>query len=140
MVYILPIPSLTRIHVYRLGTGKYKAPAFTIATGQEECNTCKAMINFENKAGTPHSKAPAKGDKYGCNELNPRFKSMCEGFSQYLSECPSNMHNICHQDVGGSEVLRAPCPVYLQCYYCLRINPLYCLFTEGTEGTVPEIW
>jgi hypothetical protein len=129
-------PNAQKVPHNWLGAGKYQAPKFTIATGQEECNTCKAMIKFDSDAGKPSSSEPQKGDKYGCSKLNPRFKSMCEGFSQYLSECPSNMHNICHQDIGGSEVLRSPCPAYLQCYYCLRINPLYCLFTEGVHDGV----
>ena len=51
----------------------------------------------------------------------------CTGYAAYLRQCPSFVHNICHEDIGGSERLRAPCPDFLKCYYCLRINPLYCL-------------
>ena len=55
----------------------------------------------------------------------------CRGYLHYLIDCPSFVHNVCHEDLGGSERLRAPCPDHLKCYYCLRINPLYCM-------TIPE--
>eukprot|EP00750_Incisomonas_marina_P017685 INCI2341.2.p1 GENE.INCI2341.2~~INCI2341.2.p1 ORF type:complete len:142 (-),score=25.69 INCI2341.2:114-509(-) len=61
-----------------------------------------------------------------CMGVDEKYLAMCEGYAVYLSECPSFLHDICHEDVGGSELLRSPCPDYLKCYYCLRINPLYC--------------
>ena len=63
--------------------------------------------------------------------IKPQYADMAAGFQSYLTTCPSFKNNLCHEDLGGSERLRSPCPVYLQCYYCLRINPLYCLSGEG---------
>lgn len=62
-----------------------------------------------------------------CEGINPKYQEMCDGFEEYLIACPSFTNDICHQDLGGMEQLRSPCPDYLKCYYCLRINPLYCL-------------
>ena len=114
------------------GQGKYQAPAYEIATGEEECDVCQAMIEnavdtvevdaFEGAEG-----AEAGGKKDLCIEMDPEYKDMCKGYQKYLEDCPSFVHNICHQDMGGSERLRAPCPDHLICYYCLRINPLYCM-------------
>merc|ERR1711924_541626 len=38
--------------------------------------------------------------------------TQCKGYVKYLIDCPSFVHNICHEDMGGSERLRAPCPAY----------------------------
>jgi len=114
------------------GQGKYQAPTYDIATGAEECDVCENMIKAnmatvtlpEGEAGEV---AEAGMPKPLCGNMDPKFKDMCKGYTKYLQDCPSFVHNICHQDMGGSERLRAPCPSYLVCYYCLRINPLYCL-------------
>jgi len=111
------------------GSGKYTAPTYDIATGKEECDVCKFMIEagaetVEKAAGESAAEA---GKVNLCGNIDPKYKDMCEGYQKYLVDCPSYQHNICHQDMGGSERLRAPCPEYLQCYYCLRINPLYCM-------------
>ena len=109
------------------GTGKFVSPAYSVATGKEECDVCKSMIAAKRKVGTVGSSKPAKGNEFGCGAIGSKFEAMCLGYTQYLSECPSFVHDICHEDVGGSESLRAPCPDHLTCYYCLRINPLYCI-------------
>jgi len=117
------------------GQGKYIAPAYEIATGKEECDVCQMMIAEDKKQEDGVEKgsegAEAGGEAGGkrnlCLEFDKKFMDMCKGYSQYLQKCPSFEHNICHEDMGGSERLRAPCPDYLKCYYCLRINPLYCL-------------
>jgi hypothetical protein len=110
------------------GSGKYVAPTYDIATGKEECDVCKFMIS---EGAEKVEKAAGEGAEAGkvnlCGNIDPKYKDMCEGYQKYLIDCPSYQHNICHQDMGGSERLRAPCPQYLQCYYCLRINPLYCM-------------
>jgi hypothetical protein len=106
-----------------------------LATGYEECKVCKMMIEEDKKQEDGIAKggegAEAGGESGGkkklCNDFDKKFKDMCEGYSKYLQDCPSFEHNICHEDLGGAERLRAPCPDYLTCYYCLRINPLYCL-------------
>ena len=64
---------------------------------------------------------------YGCDKINKKFTDTCNGYASYIDQCPSFVHNICHEDMGGSERLRSPCPDHLICYYCLRINPLYCI-------------
>ena len=105
------------------GTGKFTSPAYSVATGEQECDVCKAMIKAKRSEGKADSK-----DQVGfCDGVNPSMKEMCKGYSKYLKECPSFVHNICHQDVGGAEQLLSPCPEHLTCYYCLRINPIYCL-------------
>jgi len=118
------------------GQGKYVAPIYDVATGKEECDVCQLMIDagrvgVEVMAGGEVAiKAAAEAAKLGkkalCSNVDPKFKDMCNGYDKYLQDCPSFVHNICHQDMGGSERLRSPCPEYLICYYCLRINPLYC--------------
>ena len=85
------------------------------------------MIAAKRKVGTVGYSKPATGNEFGCGTIGSTFEAMCLGYSSYLNECPSFVHDICHEDVGGSEQLRAPCPDHLTCYYCLRINPLYCL-------------
>eukprot|EP00939_MAST-03C_sp_MAST-3C-sp1_P001054 g1054.t1 len=121
------------------GQGKYQAPTFEIATGKEECDVCEAMIeagmdSVEKMAGAEGAEAMEAGKKKNlCINMDPKYKDMCEGYQKYLEDCPSFVHNICHQDMGGSERLRAPCPHHLVCYYCLRINPLYCLDDSGSD-------
>ena len=125
------------------GSGIYVAPKFAIATGKEECDVCKAMIHdataesggvtlspqlagSESQPAEPQGPA-ATGKLDLCSSMTVNFKATCKGYSAYLQDCPSFVHNICHEDIGGSERLRSPCPDYLKCYYCLRINPLFCL-------------
>ena len=62
-----------------------------------------------------------------CSSVKINYKTTCKSYSSFLSTCPSFVHNLCHEDVGGSERLRSPCPRHLVCYYCLRINPIHCL-------------
>ena len=107
------------------GTGKFTSPAYAVATGKEECDVCKSMIAAKRKVGTVGYSKPATGNEFGCGTIGSTFEAMCLGYSSYLNECPSFVHDICHEDVGGSEQLRAPCPDHLTCSYCLRINPLY---------------
>lgn len=71
------------------------------------------------------------GKKDMCKGVGQRYREMCMGYMNYLESCPSFVHNICHEDLGGSERLRSPCPDYLKCFYCLRINPLFCLTSEA---------
>lgn len=124
------------------GSGEYLAPKFAIATGKEECDVCYAMLDdamgetgvtlspqlagAEGAAAEPQG-PQAVGQQDLCDTIDLSYKATCKGYSTYLQQCPSFVHNICHEDIGGSERLRAPCPNYLKCYYCLRINPLYCL-------------
>jgi hypothetical protein len=126
------------------GQGKYQAPMFEIATGMEECEVCKLMIdtgemNVDESYNTSEGAEAAgleamglqPGQKNLCTSIDKKYKDMCKGYLKYLIDCPSFVHNICHEDMGGSERLRAPCPSYLKCYYCLRINPLYCVDTDN---------
>lgn len=125
------------------GSGIYVAPKFAIATGKEECDVCMAMIRDAaaesgsvtlppqlagSEAQPAEPQQPAASGKLDlCSSMTVNFKATCKGYSTYLQDCPSFIHNICHEDIGGSERLRSPCPDYLKCYYCLRINPLFCL-------------
>ena len=116
-------PSAKKVPHNWLGSGKFVAPAYAVATGKEECDVCKSMIKSKRSVTDVES----QGKKGFCDNVGPSFKEMCTGYSKYLEECPSFVHNICHQDVGGAEQLLSPCPEHLTCYYCLRVNPLYCL-------------
>ena len=123
----------------RFGSGKFMAPKYAIATGKEECDVCKHMItskrdeksvNFASggEAAGGEAAIPAGVPKgYGCDTVNKKYRDTCNGYATYIDQCPSFVHNICHEDMGGSERLRSPCPEHLVCYYCLRINPLYCV-------------
>eukprot|EP00501_MAST-03F_sp_TOSAG23-6_P002452 GSMAST32.ASY1.ANO1.2562.1 assembled CDS len=116
------------------GQGFYVAPKYEIATGVEECKVCKLMIQTGDKGvdnGYSSEKGAEAAERNLCASIDPKYKDMCKGYLKYIMDCPSFVHNICHEDMGGSERLRAPCPEYLKCYYCLRINPLYCIDTEG---------
>jgi len=118
------------------GQGKYVAPTYEIMTGKEECDVCFAMLedgaDSVVKEPTGEGAEAAEGAEGAgaqddlCNGLDPKYKDVCQGYSKYLQDCPAYQHNICHQDMGGAEMLRSPCPHHLKCYYCLRINPLYC--------------
>eukprot|EP00941_MAST-03F_sp_MAST-3F-sp1_P000292 g292.t1 len=121
------------------GQGKYKAPMFEIASGKEECDLCKLMVengkesvtkSYSSSEGSEAASVEAMGLQPGqrnlCYNVDKKYTEMCKGYIKYLIDCPSFVHNICHEDVGGSERLRSPCPTHLKCYYCLRINPLYC--------------
>lgn len=76
---------------------------------------------------TPAASGPPAAKKNLCVGVAAKFQEMCAAYQTYMESCPSFVHNICHEDLGGSERLRSPCPDHLKCYYCLRINPLYCL-------------
>lgn len=126
--------STSRVPHNWFGTGKFVAPQYSVATGAEECSVCKAMISQKRTIGTvqeSNNKANGLAEEFGCGTaMNKRFDAMCRGYMNYLNDCPAFIHNICHEDVGGSEKLRAPCPDHLTCYYCLRINPLHCIDVE----------
>merc|ERR1719183_3090718 len=62
-----------------------------------------------------------------CDGIDPKYQEMCDGFEEYLIDCPSFTNDVCHKDLGGAERLLSPCPSYLKCYYCLRLNPIYCI-------------
>eukprot|EP00750_Incisomonas_marina_P008262 INCI15398.2.p2 GENE.INCI15398.2~~INCI15398.2.p2 ORF type:complete len:112 (+),score=24.50 INCI15398.2:25-336(+) len=32
-----------------------------------------------------------------CMNVDDKYKAMCEGYAVYLSECPSFLHDICHE-------------------------------------------
>ena len=73
-----------------------------------------------------------------CSSVKINYKTTCKSYSNFLSTCPSFVHNLCHEDVGGSERLRSPCPRHLVCYYCLRINPIHCL--NYLDEDMWEMW
>ena len=124
------------------GADPYVAPKYAVMSGKEECNVCKAMLDAASKETTvalpiarsgseatpaePTSPA-AVGANDLCASVKINYKTTCKSYSTFLSSCPSFVHNICHEDIGGSERLRSPCPRHLVCYYCLRINPIHCL-------------
>jgi hypothetical protein len=129
----------TLVFKYRFGSGKFMAPKYAIATGKEECDVCKHMITAKRsennvdfaaggEAAGGEAAIPAGVPKgFGCDTINKKYRDTCNGYATYIDQCPSFVHNICHEDMGGSERLRSPCPEHLVCYYCLRINPLYCV-------------
>ena len=126
------------------------APNYAIATGVEECEVAYAMIDDAARearkvtlkpqlAGSEGAEAEPQGAQAAgnldlCSSMSIQFKAICKGYSEHLQACPSFQHDLCHEDVGGSERVRSPCPNYLKAYYCLRINPIYCLDWAGQRG------
>ena len=100
---------------------------YSFGVGDRFTHQAKPQLKAMIKAKRSEGKAVSKDQVGFCDGVNPSMKEMCKGYSKYLKECPSFVHNICHQDVGGAEQLLSPCPEHLTCYYCLRINPIYCL-------------
>jgi hypothetical protein len=91
------------------------------------CDQLYQMIKAKPEEGAqPSGEGGEAGKSSLCDEVDGAYKEMCNGYDDYLKECPSFIHDLCHEDVGGGERLRSPCPDYLKCYYCLRINPIYC--------------
>ena len=83
------------------------------STVSEPFHTCKC---------NPHISTPA-----GLLPLvRLLWSSQCKTFLHYVTTCPAWLYDICHEDLGGTERLRAPCPAHLVCFYCLKINPLHC--------------
>ena len=103
-------------HMLDAGKQSVSAPATSGASGGE--------AGSESASASPGGSG-AKTDL--CAGLAPKYMDMCRGYEKYLTDCPSFKNDICHEDIGGTERLRSPCPAHLKCYYCLRINPLYCL-------------
>jgi hypothetical protein len=68
------------------GTGKFVSPAYSVATGKEECDVCKSMIAAKRKVGTVGYSKPAKGNEFGCGTIGSKFEAMCLGYTQYLNE------------------------------------------------------
>eukprot|EP00753_Platysulcus_tardus_P008100 PLAT1562.1.p1 GENE.PLAT1562.1~~PLAT1562.1.p1 ORF type:complete len:228 (+),score=85.13 PLAT1562.1:29-685(+) len=113
-----------------MGVGHFHGRGFAVATGQEQCDLCERMIAAAGDSplglvDPVSGRVDAPVDI--CDDVDPEFRVMCHGYRPYLTKCPSFTHDICHEDLGGAERLRAPCPSHLKCYYCLRINPLYCI-------------
>lgn len=52
--------------------------------------------------------------------------AQCGAQQKVLQSCPEFVNNWCYQDLGGTQMLRSPCPAHLVCHYCLGMNPLFC--------------
>ncbi len=89
------------------------------ATGHQECKACQQIIT------TMYLTGPMFPDlTWG---LPPEYKEMGQAQQAVLQACPEFMNNWCYEDLGGTQMLRSPCPAYLTCHYCLGLNPLHCL-------------
>jgi hypothetical protein len=90
------------------------------ATGVQECEVC---MNLGQARGTHGASF------WGlCEEAvgGEEYKPMCYAQMKALQGCPEFTNDWCYVDHGGSQVLRAPCPLYIMCHYCLGMNPLHC--------------
>ncbi len=89
------------------------------ATGHQECKACQQLIR------TMYLTGPMFPDlTWG---LPPEYKEMGKAQQAVLQACPEFMNDWCYEDLGGTQMLRSPCPAYLTCHYCLGLNPLHCL-------------
>ena len=97
------------------------------ATGHQECKACQQIIN------TMYLTGPMFPDlTWG---LPPEYKEMGQAQQAVLQACPEFMNNWCYEDLGGTQMLRSPCPAYLTCHYCLGLNPLHCLPDDLSDKT-----
>ena len=97
------------------------------ATGHQECKACQQIIT------TMYLTGPMFPDlTWG---LPPEYKEMGQAQQAVLQACPEFMNNWCYEDLGGTQMLRSPCPAYLTCHYCLGLNPLHCLPDDLSDKT-----
>lgn len=96
------------------------------ASGMQECSVCKQIASTAARFGTMY---------YGLCQLDNEYLDMCHAQQKVLQSCPEFTNNWCYQDMGGSQVLKSPCPVHLLCHYCLGMNPLHCV-TKEVEALV----
>lgn len=96
--------------------------SYILATGVQECQVCKTIIDEAFKYG------PAFSDL--CELMADEMQEMCHAQQRVLQSCPEFTNNWCYQDLGGTQQLRSPCPDFLKCHYCLGMNPLHCLDEE----------
>jgi len=89
------------------------------ASGAQECKICKYIIDNMKFVGT--------GFYELCNGMWPEYMPMCHAQQKTLQGCPEFTQGWCYQDLGGSQVLRSPCPYHLTCHYCLGVNPIQCI-------------
>lgn len=95
------------------------------ATGHQECKACQQIIS------TMYLTGPMFPDlTWG---LPPEYKEMGQAQQAVLQACPEFMNNWCYEDLGGTQMLRSPCPAYLTCHYCLGLNPLHCLPEDQSD-------
>ena len=107
-------------------TAKVEPPLVNVTLKTKE-----VKINQQISNALPDSASGLDANYDAANPSNatvtPPQVDAIKRYATYIDTCPSFVHNICHEDMGGSERLRSPCPEHLVCYYCLRINPLYCV-------------
>lgn len=89
------------------------------ASSRQECMICKYIQGNQNYVGTAFYEL--------CNGMWPEYMAMCHAQQKTLQGCPEFTQGWCYQDLGGSQVLRSPCPMHLVCHYCLGLNPLFCI-------------
>jgi hypothetical protein len=96
---------------------------YYVATGVQECDLCKRVALNMRIAGA---------NMYDlCNGEYPEYQDMCHAQQQVLQACPEAINDWCYEDLGGTQVLRSPCPTHLKCHYCLGLNPLHCADQPG---------
>ncbi len=75
------------------------------ATGHQECKACQQIIT------TMYLTGPMFPDlTWG---LPPEYKEMGQAQQAVLQACPEFMNNWCYEDLGGTQMLRSPCPAYV---------------------------
>ena len=91
------------------------------ASGLQECAICKQVIQASARYGNQF---------YGLCQMEKEYLDMCHAQQKVLQACPEFTNNWCYQDMGGSQVLKSPCPSHLICHYCLGMSPLHCVTRE----------
>ena len=97
------------------------------ASGVQECAICKQIVHTAARWGTGF---------YGLCQMDKEQLDMCHAQQKVLQACPEFTNNWCYQDLGGTQVLRSPCPIHLICHYCLGTNPLHCATREVMDTSL----
>merc|ERR1712216_340516 len=95
---------------------------YYVVTGYQECLTCRYLIDEAYYLGVSSPFLNAYHER--TNNLN---HDMITAQQKVLQSCPEFVNDWCYQDLGGTQVLRSPCPDFLKCHYCLGLNPLHCM-------------
>eukprot|EP00941_MAST-03F_sp_MAST-3F-sp1_P002176 g2176.t1 len=94
---------------------------YLIATGRQECIICQSIVSEAYVMG------PQYVNLFGYHVRDDVNVPMGHAQARVLQSCPEFVNDWCYQDLGGTQMLRSPCPDFLKCHYCLGLNPLHCL-------------
>eukprot|EP00753_Platysulcus_tardus_P015834 PLAT5305.2.p2 GENE.PLAT5305.2~~PLAT5305.2.p2 ORF type:complete len:236 (+),score=84.53 PLAT5305.2:45-752(+) len=96
---------------------------YFVANGMQECMIAEYLINLGYLYGKSFYEL--------CTGLRQEYMDMCHAQQKVFQSCPEFNNDWCYVDLGGTQVLRSPCPAHLKAHYCLGLNPLYCAAGSG---------